>query len=181
MRIFNARDAEAFRRAADALRLAAGDACLCCAMPPLFAMPEKLVRALSDQTGSDALLTLWRKSLSAFRRQVKQQTLSLILTDAAVMQMKPGTLRPPLAAFFETDGWSYSREQYLMHMEHLMKLEKQYKNLSVSFRTDLSDSMLLYVKDNSGVILAKTDHPATAFVIRDRTMVCAFWDYLTKR
>mgnify|MGYP004507443207 CR=1 len=38
---------------------------------------------------------------------------------------------------------------------------------------------LLYVKEDTGVIMAKTDPPLSAFVFNDPSMVCAFWDYLS--
>ena len=59
-----------------------------------------------------------------------------------------------------------------------MKLEKQYENLSVSVRSDLAQNMLLYVKEDAGVVMAKTDAPMTAFVISERNMINALWDYM---
>lgn len=49
MRIYTQRDAEGFGRACDALIRAEASACLLSAMPPLFAMPEKVVLQLSEQ------------------------------------------------------------------------------------------------------------------------------------
>ncbi|MDY3052827.1 MAG: hypothetical protein SOR89_06635 [Ndongobacter sp.] len=180
MHVFKSQDAELFRKTADALIAAEGDGCLCCAMPPLFSMPEKLVNDLSEQTGHAALPILWKKSLSLFRRQLKHRSLSLVLLDPGVMQVTQSVFHPPLADIFEIADLSYSHEQYRAHIDHLLKLGKRYKNLKIIFRTDISDKMLLYVKDDAGVIMAKTDKPATAFVIHDRNMTNAFWDYLTK-
>ena len=60
----------------------------------------------------------------------------------------------------------------------MKQLEKHYKNLTVTFRNDISKDMLLYAKDEIGVIMAKADKPVTAFVINERNMVNALWDYL---
>lgn len=180
MRVFKAPDADAFCKTVETLSLTEGNACLCCAMPPLFAMPEKLVQSLVEETGNTLLTVLWKKSLSSFRRQIKNQTLSLTLLDPAILGMSQGKLHPPLASLFSVNNLSYSREQYLLHLENLMKQEKKYENLKVNFRTDVSDNMLLYVKDDVGVIMAKTDQPMTAFVINERNMVNVFWDYLAK-
>ena len=40
--------------------------------------------------------------------------------------------------------------------------------------------MLLYAKEDVGVLMAKTDTPTSAFVISERKMVNAFWGYMRK-
>lgn len=181
MRIFKEQDAEEFRKAVEGLSAAEGDSCLCCAMPPLFSMPENLARELSAQGGNEELLLLWKKSGSSFQKHIKKQTISLLLSDPEMMRRSPGVLRSPLAEIFAIADFTYSPEQYSAHMDHLMKLERQYENLKVNFQTELFGNVLLYAKEDCGVIMAKADRPITAFVINERNMVNAVWDYLTKR
>lgn len=180
MHIFTAQDAENFRRAVDGLTAAEGDACLCSAMPPLFAMPEKLVMELAEQAGNETLIVLWKKSLAVFRKNIKKQHLSLTLLDPELALLTPDALRPPLAEVFSLCGFIYTREQYMMHIERLSHLEKQYENLRVTFRSELAGNTLLYVKEDVGVIMAKADAPMAAFVINERNMINAFWDYIGK-
>ena len=59
-------------------------------------------------------------------------------------------------------------------------LERQYENLTVVLSSELDFHTLLYVKDDTGVVMAKTDMPLGAFVISERNMVNAFWDYLNR-
>ncbi len=180
MRVFKSKDAEAFRKAVDNLGYAQGPACLHSAMPPLFAMPEAVVRTLAAKSGNAGLFALWKNSQESFQRQVQSHSLSIILKDVDLAQAGGETFRPPLADLFALGDLRYSREQYLEHIEHLRRLEQEHAKLKVSFRRDVSDNMLLYVKDEAGVIMAKTDAPTTAFVIQDKNMTNAFWDYLSK-
>lgn len=180
MRIFKSKDAEDFRRMADKFRFAEGAACIHCAVPPLFAMPEELMRELAEKTGNEFLPELWKNSFSAFQQEILHDCLYLILKNPSVMQADLPIFRPPLTHLLVREGSAYSREQYLAHIEHLLVLERSYANLKVRFREDIPDNMLLYVKDEVGVIMVKTDEPATAFAIHDRNMTNAFWDYLMK-
>ena len=178
MNIFKSNNIDEFKQTADRLWLAKGAACLCTAMPPLFSMPRKLVNTLAQQSGNEKLQLLWNKSLASFRRLIKEQSLSLVLLNPTIVKTKDIVLYPSTTDIFEFDNLSYSKEQYWEHIEHLKQLEKYYKNLTVTFRNDISKDMLLYAKDEIGVIMAKADKPTTAFVINERNMVNAFWDYL---
>lgn len=178
MNIFKSNNMEEFKQTANKLWLAKGAACLCTAMPPLFSMPKKLVNTLAQQSGNEKLQLLWNKNLASFRRLIKEQSLSLVLLNPTIVKTKDIVLCPSTADIFEFDNLSYSKEQYWEHIEHLKQLEKHYKNLTVTFRNDISKDMLLYAKDEIGVIMAKADKPVTAFVINERNMVNALWDYL---
>ena len=181
MRIFTKRDAEVFQRTAESLAAADGDAYLCCTMPPLFAMPEKLVAALSGQIGSETLISQWKRSLAVFRETIKKQRLTLVLLDPVCATPTPDVLRPPMRELFSDCDFLYTKRQYSMHIERLRQLEKQYENLKVRFVSELPDNTLLYVKEDAGVIMAKANASETAFVINERNMINAFWDYMEKR
>ena len=180
MRVFKSNDSEEFRKTVNHLSDAEGAALLQYAMPPLFSMPEDLILELSKQTENEVLPVLWKKSFAAFRNQIKVQSLYLMLLDPAIMQVTQNVFLPPLADIFELGNLTYSRDQYLKHINHLLELEKKYENLKVNFRADVYGNMMLYVKDDVGVIMTKANNPATAFVTHDRNMTNAFWDYLMK-
>lgn len=178
IRVFTGADADGFQKAVGSLSCAEGNACLSCAMPPLFAMPEVIINELVSISKDDILLPLWRRSLATFRKNIKKQRLSLTLLDPKLMLLTPKSLVLPMGELFHGEGLTLTREQYLACYDRLMKLEKQYENLSVSVRSDLAANMLLYVKEDAGVVMAKTDMPMTSFVISERNIINAIWDYL---
>ena len=180
MRIFTARDAEAFRKISESLGEAEEDAYLCCAIPPLFAMPEKLVRELAEQSGDETLHRRWRRSFTVFKENIEKRRLTLVLLKPESVILMPNALRPAADELFFADGLTYTREQYVQHTERLRQLERQHENLKVRFVEEFADNTLLYVKENTGVIMAKSSAPKTAFVITAHSMINSFLDYIEK-
>lgn len=181
MRVFTGNNAEPFRKVTESLSEADGNAYLCCAMPPLFAMPEKLILTLSEQTGNEALISQWKWSLSLFRKTIKKQHLTLVLLDPECALLTPDVLHPSVGELYPDDYFSYTKEQYLSHIEFLKQMESKYENLKIHFVSELADNTLLYVKEDTGVVMTKANAPKTAFVINERNMIGAFWDYMEKR
>lgn len=178
MRIFTGQETERFHRDFFGLAYAEGDVRLRCAIPPLFTMPESLARELTAQTGSEALFQLWERIFALFCRNVQKQRITLTLLDPELALLTPSLLKLPLAEALSIHDFTYTQEQYLAHWEWLRLLERQYENLTVVLSSELDFHTLLYVKDDTGVVMAKADMPLGAFVISERNMVNAFWDYL---
>ena len=143
-------------------------------------MPEDLARELAEQTGNEALLALWRRSLEQLRSNIQTRRLSLTQLEPELAMLTPEILRPLIVGSGVAGALRCSGEQYARHIEMLRQLEKQHENLSVSFRSDVAGSTLLYVKEDACVIMAKIDPPMSAFVFNDPSMVNAFWDYVGK-
>ena len=180
MRIFTGSNAESFQIVAESLSATDGSAYLCSAMPPLFGMPEKLILELSEQSGNDSLIFQWKRSLSAFRKNIKNQRLTLVLLDAERALLTPDALHPSAGELFSDSSFSYTKEQYLLHIDRLKQMENQHENLTIHFVNELADNTLLYIKEDTGIIMAKANAPKTAFVINERNMINAFWDYMEK-
>ena len=121
---------------------------------PCRSFPRRFWRPALFRAGGTAP-ALWKSSLAQFRRHIRTRSLTLLDPEAA--------LRTPEALFSLTTGSGsprmlpYSGEQYALHIERLMQLEKQYERLHVRFRSDAAENTLLYVKEDAGVIMAKID------------------------
>ncbi len=178
MNIFTERNKDDFRKAIEGFLYADGDICLYCAVPPLFAMPKQLVKELAEKPGNGDLLELWELCLSSFQKTIKNQAVSITLPDPQLAMLKPLFIKFPLPKLFSFKEFAYTKEQYLLHLDHLQKLARRYKNLTVTLRNDLEFNMTLYIKEDVVVIMAKTDNPVSAFVINEHNMINAFWDYL---
>lgn len=178
MRIYAEKDADDFHRISENLVEAEGNEYLCCVMPPLFAMPEKLVRELSEQLRSESLIPQWKRCFNLFNNNIKKQHLTLVLLDSDCVFKASDMPNITMSELFSNCDFTYKREQYIMHIEQLRKLEKQYENLKIHFVRELPDNTLIYVKESTGVIIAKVNTPKMAFVINDRSMINAIWDYI---
>ena len=180
MRIFTEREADGFIKTVGQLVTAGGNACLSFAMPPLFAMPEKMVKELAEQTGNKELIAMWKRSLSVFHKNIKNYRLSITLLNPEAALESLDSLPVVVAEGDSIRTLAYSKEQYFRHVERLLQLENRYDNLSVTMRSDVSANTLIYVKEGKGVVLAKINYPMSAFVISDQSMVRAFSDYFEK-
>ena len=125
MRVYTRRDRKDFGRVCDALACAEANACLLCAVPPLFAMPEELVHRLSERDGNEALTLLWRHSLTQFRKNIKKHSLSLTLLDPELAVPTPELLCPLAVGSDVPILLSCTKEQYALHIDQLRQLERQ--------------------------------------------------------
>ncbi len=180
MQIFTEKDAKSFADVAENIVMAEGDALLCCEMPPFFAMPEKLAEEMAEKAEYTDFMEVWRNSADAFRKKIAHSRLSLILLEPKTAEGAEYILQPPFAQTLSLGGIRYDQKQYLAHIEGLKELEAQYENFSITFKQELTPNITLYVKEDRGVIMTKTDMPKAAFVIDDYNMVNAFRDYASK-
>ena len=181
VRVFTENHAKSFQMVAESLLEANGSAYLCSAMPPLFSMPEKLIEKLSEQYGKESLISQWKQNLEQFKENIKKQHLTLVLLDSESALLKPDSLRLSDGGLYPDNSFSYTKEQYLSHIEWLRKMESKYENLKVQFVSELADNTLIYIKEDTGIVMARTSSPKTAFVINERNIINAFRDYIEKR
>ncbi len=68
----------------------------------------------------------------------------------------------------------------MRHFDHLKTISKQYRNITLSIEKKTADNTLLYVKEDIGVVMAKTDPPLAAFATNEPNIVNAFWEYMNR-
>jgi len=154
----------------------------------LFIAPNTAaIVSSSIQQDTDNMLNLFIKDKSALDALTAEyqnifalcRPLMHIYTD-----QESDAFRTITESLFRADGNSYiccnSKEQYAVHIEQLKQMTKQFENMNVRFVSELADNTLLYIKEDAGVIMAKTNAPMTAFVINDRNMINAFCDYIKR-
>lgn len=181
MRIFNEQHSDKIQRSVENLATAEGNAYLCCATPPIFTIPKKMISELAEQTGNNALVSQWKQSVKIFQKHIKDNRLSIVLLDPELALFTPDKLCLPMAEMIGIPGFTYTKEQYMANIEWLRQMETRYENLSVDFSTKITNNTILYVKEDVGVFIARTDAPITAFAISDRNMTNAVWDCMEKK
>lgn len=85
----------------------------------------------------------------------------------------------PLELFGSTTTLFYTPQEYRAHLENIIRLLEIFPkfNLFLSRRNPLKN-IRLSVKDEAGVIVAKTDHPPAVFAFNQQNMINAFHCYL---
>jgi hypothetical protein len=93
--------------------------------------------------------------------------------------VKEGRVKIASADMLSMNSAYYMAEQYVEHLEHIIYLLDRYPGFYVSIdRSPREDKSLVYVKEDVGVIVAKTSAPPMAMAINESNLTAAFWDYL---
>ena len=151
----------------------AGETTIRCVMPPLFALPKLLVEELDNAP----LYQLWMESVELFERRVMHENVHLILQDPARTLANPQQLVLYEGGFHGLEQIQLTPAQYKRILVHLRQLTEKYPRLEVRQQSESLAHTYLYVKENGGVVMAKTDAPVAAFIIREQNMQYAFVDY----
>lgn len=178
MRILTEQNPEDILKAFENLASAEEDAFICSVMPPIFIMPESVIEEITNKHGADMLISAWRRTVEIFHNDITNHRLCMTLLDPELALLTPDMLCPPMAGLFCNSDIVFTKEQYRATIEYILHLEKEYENLTVKFSDNIEDNTMLYVKEDFGVFMAKTDSPITVFTISERNMTGSFWDYL---
>lgn len=184
MIIIQENDSASLKEVFNRFSKAKGDAVFCCSMPPAFTLPENLARELlkckqNEGADDEDAWARWKESSLAFSAHLQDKRILLLLKDPAAIQEDSDLVHIPGTGILPQGDLSYTRDQYLMHLAHLKELEKRCDKLCVTFRNDLIDNMALFIKEEGSMILIKKSYPQVAFVIDERNIKSAFWDYFT--
>lgn len=73
---------------------------------------------------------------------------------------------------------SYTPGEFAGHLANIIRLLKTYENYNVYMLPKEMAGYMLYVKEDVGLLVAKTSRPSVIFAISESNMTAAFWDYL---
>lgn len=154
------------------------DVCIYSKVPPLFTMPETLVREMASGQGTDELVGLWEKELEQYQSRLMKHSVTICLPakDTDVTDSKRFCFSE--AGVLESRNYTYSDAQYRQHLEYLNEWEKGCDNLRVKHISKVQENVVLYVIDGIGAIVIKLNKPMVAFVVDERNITNALWDYL---
>lgn len=178
MRILTEQTPEDILKAFENLASAEEDAFIYSAMPPIFTMPESVIEEFAKKHNADMLISAWKRAAEIFRSDITNHRICMTLLDPELALLTPDTLYPPMAGLFCASDFVYTMEQYIATIEHIRHLEMEYENVTVKFSDNVENNTMIYVKEDVGVFMAKTDSPITVFTISERNMTGSFWDYM---
>ena len=79
---------------------------------------------------------------------------------------------------FGKPGLDLTLEEIILHFENMIRMLKENRNYNVLLFSEFPENEILYIKEDVGAIVVKSDFPSIAFAINEQRMVSAFWDYL---
>jgi hypothetical protein len=120
-----------------------------------------------------------RQRLRYFDIRIQKQQWHEIIGLPDIEKIRAGKQKIVASDFLMRNDMFYTPQTYKMHLEHVVKLLRQYDNYNVYFdNSGRTDDMIIYVKEDVGVLVAKNSPPSVLFAINESKMTAAFWDYL---
>ena len=101
--------------------------------------------------------------------------LMMLPTDEDVAE---GRFPLALSDMLLASGLSYTREEYRLIIENLISDLKKHPNFSVSLQSGRAKNVMLYGKEDVGIIMSKPDLPGVVFAFSEPNMTAAFLDHL---
>ncbi len=147
-------------------------------LPFIFSMPEYLISNIALTYERPELLDIWQESLRTFEENIGHHSVTEIILTRSEMLRNLKTQKPAISEILLPKEFTYTRKQYLAHLSHLHQLERKHENFKVIRKKQLQNDTFLYVKENAGAIISKSDAPT--FLFTEQNIVNAFWDYSQK-
>ena len=150
-------------------------------MLSLLTMPETLLAKILERTGleSAGFPDYHRLRLENFRQSVSDHTFNEIIALPEPQAVIDGQVKVSLSDMLEGGAVYYAPEEYLLHLQNIVKLLDTYENYHVCLVSGpVEDRYAIYVKEDLGVIVAKTSPPPVMLAMNEGNMTSAFWDYL---
>ncbi|QUH25007.1 transcriptional regulator [Serpentinicella alkaliphila] len=102
-----------------------------------------------------------------------------ILHIPTVSEVSKGRVSISFAGITETTNINYTLEEYKAHLENTIQYLIKYENYHIRLiNNNIKGNYSLYVKEDLGAIVSKTNPPQAIFAISENNITAAFWDYL---
>ncbi len=182
MRIFTDNDRLKYLNTLDEFEKESGNAIAKTGNLSIVTMPDSIAKSIIER--SDAIE---KKKLMEYVLERKKRFLNNLRTNhfCEIIQLpNVSSVKKSLLEvnYFGLTGFSdvrYQAEEYRKHIINVIELLQTYENYDVAIsRTKAMDEYKLYVKEDLGAIVIKTNEPHIIFAINESNMTAAFWDYL---
>ena len=126
------------------------------------------------------LKQLWEKDYAQFEKSIQTDEIRLILLDPDIALLTPNKLILSSFSLVGEKQIVLTPKQYQTQLDHIKQLIQKYPHLHVRKQMVIPFNNLLYVKDQTGVVMAKTDMPSAAFLLYEQNMTYAFEGYFRR-
>ncbi|NLY09042.1 MAG: hypothetical protein GXZ11_03975 [Tissierellia bacterium] len=149
--------------------------------PTIQTMPEYVADSIQKRFPNSHIKKIWDSLSSSWKLAIESCKYIEILPSYKVDMPKCVPLNS--AVILGDSNICYTRDEYIMHYDYLKKLQSKYPNYKPLYQDTnpkpLLPNLLLFAKENVGVVLSKTDSPAISFVFNDPNLTTAYWEYLS--
>jgi hypothetical protein len=147
----------------------------------LLTMPKELFSQIIERSGLDKekLQKYYRLRSENFRRLIRTNSFTEIIKLPEPQDLFSGQVKIALSGMMAGGSISYTPREYLLHLQNIVDHLKTCENHHVCLvRGPVEDRYSVYVKEERGVIIAKTSLPPVMLAINESNMTASFWDHL---
>jgi len=148
------------------------------AVPSIMTMPHEVASGMTNSLKSKLLMKINKISAQNFVENIINNTVTEILSLPSINQIVSGTVSVPLTDMINGKGICYTKDEFRMHLENVVDLLKKYPNYNVLLNKSNTENIMLYCKEDIGVMITRCNFPSVVFAISEHNMTSAFWDYL---
>ncbi len=152
-----------------------GDSVCMAGAPSLATMPERVAKSMQKRAPESRILALWEKSHASLTQNLDKYFHTDVLSGATRNAL---SLPLPCANFLGAPGLCYTSQELAAHWSNLQKLAMEYKHYRYILDNTIPPNLVLYGRENQDTLMIKSDAPNTAFIMSEKNIVNAFWDYL---
>ena len=149
--------------------------------PSFYTMPKAVADSMTQRLHSGWLHRRCEAAQNSFREMEEAgKSLTEVLQLPAADTIRQGAVAFPMCDLFDQPGLFYTADEFAAHLDAMIERLKAHENYHVILAPALPLEQTVYVKEDMGVILVKTEYPSIAFAMNDQRMAAAFWDYLSR-
>lgn len=144
-------------------------------------MPEHLAEQLLARNGIEdhRILEYYRSRMRRFLQSVQTNQFTEIIMLPELESVIAGKVKVALSDMLDNGAIYYTPEEYLIHLHNVIVLLNSCDNYHIHIvNKPTEEQYMVYVKEELGVIVAKTSSPPVVLAINEGNMTTAFWDYL---
>ncbi len=139
---------------------------------PIATMPKKLINQIAKKYNCERIVEIQKTGLNFIKKN----------TDTTEIITKTDDRNFSYATCLGVDEITYTKVEYDEHLKNTKKIAENHSNYKILMQNNNAfDNMVLYYKEDYGVLMLKLELPCTTFLIQEPNMVAAFGDYLNEQ
>jgi len=146
----------------------------------ILTMPENISLKILSRIGrsNTDIIEYQKNRLHTFRQHLKDNFFYEIVPKLDLGAIKNGKIKVSFSDLMNGETVYYTQEEYIQHLENLIYLLETYENFHIKLTESSDSNYIIYVKEDVGVINAKTMVPSVAIAINEINLIATFWDFL---
>jgi hypothetical protein len=147
----------------------------------LMTMPEELFSQMLCRTKqhNTNLLDYHKIRNEKFQRLLLSHSVTEIVVLPQPKEAASGKVKMALSDMLDGGAVYYTPDEYLMHLQNVIKLLDTYENYHVHLAKEpVENRYSVYVREDVGAIVAKTSQPPVVLFMDEGNMAASYWDFL---